>query len=716
MSAHPDPSAGEGGTDKMLKRSNPLTKPLSSLESYIKSIGRNYSNAVVVMSCLIAATYLTVVVALDRHALQQDISALTSSQFIRFQQLANQTRALMLASADSNLPEYIIAPMVDDIRKAVTDIRTMSEQLEELHRRIGQNLLEKLTPRDGTSELLRVDLNRRLEDFLRRAERVASAKNEERRQRYTFWGPIDFAVSSEGTLTRQFSGLIHDTHDRSSISIDNAKMISTSLLTLIAATLALASAFLFSPLLKKLRNEHRRTMNFENQLKQLALSDGLTGIHNRSAFSNTLGNLFNELRINSTGFSVLLVDLDRFKSINDGFGHPAGDAVLRHVAAALQKVLRSHDFVARLGGDEFAVLLPGIIDEDALASIANRAVEAIATDFHFEGRTFQVSASVGGAVVPNHATDEPCLMRVADLALYTAKGGRNMAIIFDEAALARRLEENQLSLALIVAVDRNEFIVHYQPKVNLLTGEHLGFEALVRWHHPSLGILAPGRFLPLMEGPHLIRGMTRSVATTVGRDLRAWKDAGLIPGPIAINLPEALLVGEDGYDLLAEVIRDNNLEWQDFSVEVTEDVFLNRNADRILATVTRFREHSISVSLDDFGTGFASLVHLRDFPFDELKIDRSFVADIGAGTRSEQIIRAMIDLSRNLGKRCVAEGIETDAQRRFLVNAGCEIGQGYMFAEPQPAEVASERLLKRLFFADHAMSITARQRNARSAG
>ncbi|MEK1931014.1 MAG: EAL domain-containing protein [Pararhizobium sp.] len=700
----------------MLKPSSPLAKPLSSLENYIKSIGRNYSNAVVVMSFLIGATYLTVMVALDRHALQQDISALTSSQFIRFQQLANQTRALMRASADSNLPEYIIAPMVGDIRNAVTDIRSMSEKLEELHRRIGRNLLEKLTPRDETSELLGVDLNRRLEDFLRRAERVAAAKNEERRQRYTFWGPIDFAVSSEGTLTRQFSDLIHRTHDRSNISIDNAKMISTSLLALIAATLALASAFLFSPLLKKLRNEHRRTMGFENQLKQLAHTDSLTGIHNRSAFSDTLSNLFSELRRNGTGFSVLLVDLDRFKSINDGFGHPAGDAVLRHVASTFQRIFRANDFVARLGGDEFAVLLPGIRDEATLASIASRAVETIAADFVFEGRTFQVSASIGGAVAPDHATDEPGLMRVADLALYTAKSGRNTAIIFDEAALARRLEENQLSLALIVAVDRNEFIVHYQSKVDLLTGEHLGFEALVRWRHPSLGILAPGRFLPLMEGPHLIRGMTRSVATTVGRDLRAWKDAGLVPGPIAINLPEALLVGEDGYDMLADVIRENALDWHDFAVEVTEDVFLNRNADRILETVTRFRAHGLSVSLDDFGTGFASLVHLRDFPFDELKIDRSFVADIGADTRSEQIVRAMIDLSRNLGKRCVAEGIETDMQRRFLVNAGCEIGQGYFFARPQPAEVASERLLKRHVFADPAMKVTARRRMARSAG
>ncbi|QND46788.1 EAL domain-containing protein (plasmid) [Rhizobium lusitanum] len=698
----------------MLKLPNPLTKTQYSVERYIRSIGRHYLNAVVVMTFLIGATYLTVMIALDRHSLQQNISFLTSSQFIRFQQLANQTRALMRASADSNLPDYIIAPMVEDIRGAITEIRTMSGQLEELHHRIGQNFLEELNPRDETSEELRVELSGRLDDFLDRAARVAAASKEDRRQRYTFWGPIDFAVSSDSVLIRQFSDLIDRAHNRSDISIDNAKKIMSALLALIAGTLILASTFLFSPLLKKLRNEHRRTMDFENQLTQLAHTDPLTGLDNRSAFNSAIGNLFSGLKTKEAGFSMLVIDLDRFKNINDSFGHPAGDAVLRHVATALQNTFRSSDVVARLGGDEFAVLLPGIVDAASLAMVANRAIEAIAVEVLFEGHTFQISASIGGALVPIHATDEPSLIRIADLALYAAKSARSTVVIFDEASLALRLEANQLSAALVVAADRNEFIVHYQPKVSLLTGEHLGFEALVRWRHPELGILAPGRFLPLMEGSHLIRGMTRAVVAIVSHDLRAWKDAGLIPGPIAINLPEALLVGEEGYEMLAGAIRENGLDWRDFAVEVTEDVFINRSADQILGTVTRFREHGLSISLDDFGTGFASLVHLRDFPFDELKIDRSFVANIGTDIRSEQIIRAMVDLSRNLGKRCVAEGIETDIQRRFLLSAGCEIGQGYLFAKPQPAARAGAHLPKR--FTGSKKSVAARSDIGRTTG
>ncbi|WFU12718.1 EAL domain-containing protein (plasmid) [Rhizobium sp. CB3090] len=664
----------------------------SSLEGYIRSIGRHYVAAVIVMTMLIGATYQTVEIALDRHSLQQDISYLTGRQFIRFQQLTNQTRAIMSASANPDMPEYIIKPMVEDARKAIGDIRAMSGQLNELHGKLERNLLEKLNPRDVASEEMRLELAGRLEDFLKRADRVVSAKLEDRRQRYSFWGPIDFAASSDSMLMRQFSALIDSAHDRSDGSIDHARLISAVLLGLTATALILATSILFMPLLRKLRNEHRRTIDFESKLTHQAHTDALTSLGNRSSFNDALSAFFLSLDRSGTGFSMLLVDLDHFKGINDSLGHPAGDAVLRHVARILQGTFRSTDIVARLGGDEFAVLLPGLADIAMLEALAGRAVAAIGTEFYFDGRGLPISASIGGAIAPQHATEETALMRVADLALYAAKAKRNTVVIFDEASLARRLEENQLAAALAFAADRDEFVVYYQQKVNLQTGAHLGFEALVRWNHPRLGILPPGRFLPLVEGSHLISSMTRCVVNTAARDLRAWKAAGLRPGSVAINLPEVLLVGRDGYDIIAAAIRANELEWSDFAVEVTEDVFLNRGATQILETITRFRERGMSVSLDDFGTGFASLVHLRDFPFDELKIDRSFVADLGSDIRSEQIVGAMINLARNLGKRCVAEGIESKTQQDFLLHAGCEIGQGYLFAKPEPASAAVERL------------------------
>ncbi|WP_245435260.1 putative bifunctional diguanylate cyclase/phosphodiesterase [Rhizobium sophoriradicis] len=671
----------------------PAGESHSSVAKYIRSIGRHYVLAVVVMTVLIGSTFLTVKVALDRHSLQQNISYVIGRQFIRFQQLATQTRAIMRASADPNMPEYVIRPMVEDVQRAIDDIHSMSVELKGLNTQVEANLLELLNGQDGASEKLRRELDGRLEDFLQRAERVVSAKLQDRRERYSFWGPIDFAVSSDSTLMRQFSALIESAHDRSDVSIDHTRLISAVLLSLTAATLILATLILFIPLLVKLRTEHRRTLDFEIKLTHLAHTDTLTGLGNRSSFNEALNGLFGSLERTGAGFSMLLVDLDHFKATNDSFGHPAGDAVLSHVARALQKTFRSGDIVARLGGDEFAALLPGISDAATLEGIAGRAVAAIATECQFEGRSLPVSASLGGAVVPGHASDEATLMRVADLALYAAKAKRNTAVIFDESSFAQRLEQNRLASALAFAADRDEFVVYYQQKVNLQTSRHLGFEALVRWRHPQLGILPPGRFLPLMEG-HLIQGMTRCIVNTVARDLRAWQAAGLSVGSVAINLPEALLVGDDGYDLIAAAVEANRLDWLDFSIEITEDVFLNRGANQIAETISRFRKHGVSVSLDDFGTGFASLVHLRDFPFDELKIDRSFVAEIGKDVRSEQIVRAIIDLARNLGKRCVAEGIEEEVQRDFLLHAGCDIGQGYLFGKPEPALVA-ERLVRR---------------------
>jgi len=688
------------GVPEMSRQVTPLSEPQHSVGKYIRSIGRHYFNTLIVMMLLIGATYMTVLLALDRHSLQQNISFLTSNQFIRFQQLANQTRAIMRASADAKLPEYVIGPMRDDILQTINDIRVAGHQLDIAHAEIRRNFLERLIPRDEETERLRCDLKARLDDFLRRAERIADAGTKERRERYSFWGAIDFAVASDSVLMRQFGDVIRRSHERSGVSIHNAKLIGTSLLSLIAVSVVLTGLFLFSPLLRKLSNEHRRTLKYEGQMARLAHTDALTGLGNRSSFNGAMTHLFAKLEQSGEGFSLLLIDLDCFKSINDSYGHPAGDAVLRHVGHALQDTIRASDIVARLGGDEFAVLLPGLLDESVLAAIAGRAMRAIAAEISFDGRTLQTSVSIGGAVVPSHANDEASLLRVADLALYAAKSTRNAAVIFDEAALKRRVEENHLSLALLRAADRNEFVVHYQPKIDLATGMQIGSEALVRWQHPKLGLLPPGRFLPLMEGTQLIRSMNRAVIETVGRDLRAWHTAGLVPGAISINLPEVLLVSEEGYNLIAGAVRENHLKWTDFAVEITEDVFLNRNAEQILKSITRFREHGVSVSLDDFGTGFASLVHLRDFPFDELKIDRSFIFGIETDPRSVQIIRAMIDLSRNLGKRCVAEGIETETQRRFLLEAGCEVGQGYLFARPEPAALAGARLPTRFIGLD----------------
>jgi len=671
---------------------SPIYSPRTgtSIERYIRLIGRYYLGAVIVMTLLIGATVMTVQLALERHATQQEISFLTSRQFILFQQLANQTRAVMSASTESRIPEYIIAPMVEEARQNIAAIRSTIDRLEAMNARLERNLLERLNNRKSTS--VYDGLNARLDSFLSRAERVVESSHEDRARRYTYWGPIDFALSADSVLIRQFNDVIQQTHERSGASIDNAALISTLLLFTLALIFILASVLLFYPLLTKLRNEHVHKMDFERRLTHLAHTDAITSLKNRSFFNDMLHELFRRVEKDKTGFSLLLIDLDHFKAINDSYGHAAGDAALRHVAEALNENCRGNDIIARIGGDEFAILLPEVTNESSLRLVAERVVESIGREFPFEGRTLRVSASIGGAIAPTHAKDEPALVRAADLALYTAKSDRNGAIIFNRSSFAVRLQQNELAETLSGAAERNEFIPNYQPKICLKTGRLLGFEALVRWKHPQLGMLPPHTFLPLMEGTDLIKDMTAAMVKVICRDLLAWRESGLAPVPIAINMPEALLVTDNGFDLLSSAIEEYGLSWSHFTVEVTEDVFLNRHAERLFASMSRFREQGVCVSLDDFGTGFASLVHLRDFPFDELKIDRCFVADIGLEDRSEQIIRTIIDLARNLGKRCVAEGIETEAQRDFLLSAGCKEGQGYLFDKAMPEAEARRRL------------------------
>lgn len=433
----------------MAETSSLSTRAGTSLEVYIRSIGRYYLGTAIIMTLLIGATYLTVKIALDRHATQQEISFLTSQEFIKFQELTHQTRAVMSASADPALPEHIVQPILDDVRETIADIRAIMNRLGILHTRLDQNPLEQITQQDASNQALYLELNRRLEDFLTRAENILNTSHEDRQRRYGFWGAIDFSISSDRLIMRQFNDIIQHANDRSEVSIGNAVSISTALLLMLAVLFISASIVLFYPLLMKLRNEHHRKMEFEKQLNHLAQTDPLTALKNRSYFNTVLHDLLHRFRKDGIGFSMLLIDLDHFKAINDSFGHPAGDATLLHVARILRNIFRTNEVIARIGGDEFAVLMPGIDNEARLNAMANRLIKALAADFSFEDKLLQTSASIGGAIVPVHATDEPGLVRVADLALFAAKSDRNNAFIFDEETLASRLEQSELATALV---------------------------------------------------------------------------------------------------------------------------------------------------------------------------------------------------------------------------------------------------------------------------
>ncbi|WP_343731286.1 EAL domain-containing protein [Duganella sp.] len=634
--------------------------------------------AVIVIVLIIYASMQAVI---ERHSVQQNISFLTSNQFIEFQQLKATARALMRGATTDVVPGNMLNHMIDDLNQQIANIRDTSAQLHRLRRQLDPDARPS-------------DLDQRLGSFVDRAEKLGKLSNDSRSKHYSFWGPIDFAAASDGAIMRGFQQEVAQSFSKSQASIIAAKRISALLILSLLVAVCLIGALVILPLLKKLRTENKKKEAFERELSTLVNKDSLTGLCNRRSFNNTLDRLVQAGA--GAPFVLLLIDLDDFKAVNDTFGHQTGDGLLTEVAQRITASVGAGAIAARLGGDEFAVLAPGVADNAAAAALVAGIRARLVVPFTFDGHIHRIGASIGGALYPDHGGDAKTLIRCADLALYAAKAERNSHVIFNAALMAERLAESQLRAALYQAVEEDEFLVYYQPKIDIRTGRHLAFEALVRWHHPQFGVLPPGRFLHLLDTASLMTSMTEIVVNKVAHDIRAWRDAGLACGSVAINMPETTLISDAGYSMLTSAVQRHGLDWGDIAIEITEDVFVNKYAEQILATVLKLRERGVSIALDDFGTGFASLTNLRNFHFDDIKIDRSFVSEIGKDVKSEQIIKAMINLAADLGKSCVAEGVETEEQLQFLRQAGCAIGQGYLFAQPQPFEVATPGLASML--------------------
>jgi diguanylate cyclase len=661
-----------------------------SIEPQIRSFSTYHNIGFFVNSFIIALIFFISFIAFDRNSIYQDMSFVRNEQIIRFQKLVNTTRALMKASANDALPEQVINNLIGEIEAGTNAVHKDIGKFERLRQRLAWNPLEQLNPHPAESDGINELLDARLRNFLEHAKRIAEVPNITRRSRYAFWGPIDFAIASEGAMMQQFHHVIQLSYTMSRDSIDFAKNTVGALIIFLLLLLFVEGVFIFRPMLKRLISAQINKEKYEEQLSTLALTDNLTALSNRAAFNLRFNDLIDMEWSSGKSFSLLLMDLDHFKSINDTLGHAVGDLVLKHFARQLRAALRSDDFVARLGGDEFAVLLPSINDKETLQNLIERIEFFIKEPLEHDARFLELSVSIGASLYPAHGQTEADLMRCADLALHVAKSHRSISVIYDATMMAETREQAELKAALPSALSRGEFVPYYQPKIDMSTGAHAGFEALIRWRHPTHGVLPPGRFLTLFNTPLLLEQMTIAVVDAVARDLRAWREAGVRVGTVAINMPEVLLAHETGYHIFERAIGRHGVDWSDFSVEITEDVFLNRHSDRVSDMVIRLRRHGVHVSLDDFGTGFASLTHLRAFPFDEIKIDRSFTIDIGQDIRAEQIIRAMIDLARNLGKTVIAEGVETVEHVRFLVEAGCQFGQGYLFSKPIPSsEVAA---------------------------
>ena len=424
----------------------------------------------------------------------------------------------------------------------------------------------------------------------------------------------------------------------------------------------------------------------EDRAWRAANRDGLTGLENRVAFQRSLTEAIERARAAGGRMSILLVDIDAFKDINDAAGHDAGDALLREVGARLARLAGDRMGLARLGGDEFAILLQDHAGVGESLAVADAVAGALAAPFVFRGRSLACRASVGVACFPDHAGDAQELMKSADLALVAAKeqsGGR--AAVYRPALRAALEARVALVGEIRAALGAGAIEPHYQPKIDLVTGAVAGFEALARWRHPARGLITPGAFADAFDIPEIALAIGERMARAVAADLGAWIAQGLEPGTVAINLSAAEFGRADLPEALFAALDEAGVPRWRLGIEVTETVFLGKRTDAVAAILARFAKAGMRIALDDFGTGYASLTHLKQFPVDDIKIDRSFVRDLERDPGDAAIVAAVIGLGRAFGLRVVAEGVETAGQEERLRAMGCDEGQGFLFGKPMPA-------------------------------
>ena len=431
----------------------------------------------------------------------------------------------------------------------------------------------------------------------------------------------------------------------------------------------------------KLASEIVERRRSEDQMKHMAHHDALTGLANRVLFQDRLRQAMSEAEASGRAVAVLCLDLDRFKEVNDTLGHPAGDKLLRAVAQRLLTAVRAEDTVARLSGDEFAIVQPGPTTPESTAALGQRLLELFHKPFELGAEVLRSGVSIGAALFPHDASTADDLLKAADVALYHAKSeGRGTYHRFQAkmtATLEARLGFEQ---DLRRALENNEFELHYQPLVDLNTKAVLGCEALIRWHHPVRGMVQPLEFISIAESTGLIVKIGEWVLRTACAEAARWP----APTKIAVNLSPVQFAKPGLVEAVADALAAADLDPTRLELEITESMMLG-NTGPVLRALGDLKKLGIQISMDDFGTGYSSLSYLRQFPFDKIKVDRSFVTDLGASTESVAIVRAVVGLATGLGMTTLAEGVETVEQLDRLVAEGCTQAQGYYFSRPCPA-------------------------------
>ena len=422
------------------------------------------------------------------------------------------------------------------------------------------------------------------------------------------------------------------------------------------------------------------------ELDHLAHHDVLTDLPNRTLLQDRLSQAIELARRQGRQLAVMFMDLDQFKHINDSLGHAVGDQLLRSVARRLVACVRQSDTVSRQGGDEFVLLLPSIEQAEDAALSAQKILVALALPHRIDWHDLHIGVSIGISIYPNDGQDAETLIKSADIAMYYAKeGGRNNYKFFEQSMNVLAVQRQSVEASLRRALERQEFVLHYQPKINLRSGTIVGVEALIRWQHPQRGLLPPAQFVPIAEDCGLILPIGRWVLRTACLQARAWVQAGLPPITIAVNTSALEFRAKDFLENIRTTLAETQLEPRYLELELTESVLM-RDGEATDAMLHALADLGVKLAVDDFGTGYSSLSYLRKFPIDTLKIDQSFVKRISSNPEDAAIVSAVIGMGKSLKQSVIAEGVETPEQCTFLRAEQCDEGQGYYFGRPMAAE------------------------------
>lgn len=420
----------------------------------------------------------------------------------------------------------------------------------------------------------------------------------------------------------------------------------------------------------------------QDKLDYLAHHDPLTGLPNRLLFNERLEASLSRAKRHHTKLATLFIDVDRFKNINDSFGHKAGDDLLKHISIGLKTVTRKEDLIARISGDEFVILLEGIDDTNFIISAIEKVMRVISSTFVIEGHSIQVTASVGISLFPMDGDNAIDLIRNADAAMYRAKDeGRNTYQFYTrdltQKAFERVVMENELREALV----KGEFVLYYQPQIDLASKRIIGLEALLRWNHPSLGLVPPDQFIPLAEDSGLINPIGEWVINDACRQGKAWLDSDLEFGRVAVNISSVQINKSELIEIVSKALTESGFPPSCLELEVTEGAIMKRT-DSAINQMNELKKLGITLSVDDFGTGYSSLSYLKKLPISKLKIDQSFVRDIPQDIDDNAIVKAVISMGRNLGLTVIAEGVEKETQEAYLMESQCHEVQGYLYSKP----------------------------------